>query len=95
MPTYKVDLTQTVHERATLYVQAHSNDQAEQIAQYIAENGKDPWDRHFIDVEFTTDEVTDGPEVLHSTELLDVQPCNHMPEHTHGLWKDDDEDNAA
>ena len=88
MPKYIVDLSQTVSERTTLYIQAHNHEQAELIAQYIAENGKDPWNRSFIDVQFTTDEVMDGPEVIACTEESELQTINVMPEHTEGLWKD-------
>lgn len=87
MPTYKVDLSQTVTETTTLYVQAHSEEQAELIALYIAENGKDPWDRSFVGVDFITGDIADGPTVRKSTEATGAVPCNKMPEHTEGLFK--------
>lgn len=87
MPKYKVDLTQSVNESLTLYVQAHNPEQAEDIAQYIAESGKDPWDRHLINVDFIVDDIRHGPEVVSCDEILeDAEPCNIMPEHTEGLW---------
>lgn len=95
MPTYLIELKQDVTESTMLTVQAHSEEQAELIAQWIAENGKDPGDRSFIDVTWSPDEVRDGPEVISCHQHDAGAPCNHMPEHTAGLWKDDAEDNAA
>lgn len=85
MPTFTVDLVQTINESTTLYVQAHNAEQAEAIAKYIAENGKDPWDRKAIDVTFRSDDVASGPEVVACTETQ-AEACNTMPEHTEGLW---------
>jgi hypothetical protein len=84
---FKIELSQTVIERATLDIEAHSQEQAELIAQYIAENGKDPWDRRTIEVTWGHDECVDGPEVISCQEDETLAPDNVMPEHTEGLFK--------
>jgi hypothetical protein len=83
---YKIELSQAVIERTTLDIEAHSQEQAELIAQYIAENGKDPWDRRQIDVTWQADEVQSGPEVISCNEDETLAPDNTMPEHTEGLF---------
>ena len=88
---YAVRLAQTVIETTTLFVEAHNEDQAELIAQYIVENGKDPYDRKFIEVVWRADEVRDQ-DVLACAEFADDTPCcNTMPEHAEGLFKDEEE----
>ena len=93
MPKYQVDVSQTVHEGATLFVLAHSAEQAELITQYICENGKDPWDRKAIDVTWSATEVQGDAEVISCSEAPEHigVPCNTMPEHTEGLFADDSE----
>ena len=88
---YAVQLAQTVIETTTLFIEAHNERQAELIAQYIAENGKDPWDRKPIDVTWEADEVRDSGDVLLCEERPDAWPCNTLPEHTEGLWKQEAE----
>jgi thymidylate synthase len=85
---YKVDLVQTVTEVTTLVIEAHNEEQAELIAEYIATEGKDPWDRKFIDVTWRPDEVHDSAEMVACTES-DETPCNTLPEHTEGLFADE------
>jgi hypothetical protein len=83
---YAVELAQTVSESTTLYIEAHNMEQAELIAQYIAENGKDPWDRKLIEVTWRTDEIQSGAEVIGCEKSEAYPPCNTLPEHTEGLF---------
>jgi hypothetical protein len=82
---YVVDLVQTVSESTSLIIEAHNEDQAGLIAQYIAENGKDPWDRKPIEVTWRSAEVVDGADVISCQETVH-DACNTMPEHTEGLF---------
>ncbi|HEY2245681.1 MAG TPA: hypothetical protein VGH47_15935 [Xanthobacteraceae bacterium] len=92
---YEVELAQTVIESTTLYIEAHNQEQAELIAEYIAENGKDPWDRKRIEVTWQTIEVHGDIEVItceqeSASERLALPPaCNTLPEHTEGLFADE------
>ena len=83
---FRIGVARTVTEYATIHVEAHSQEQAELIAQYIAVNGKDPWDRTRIDVEWESGEMHDVPEIAWCTEDEDVTPDNTKPKHTEGLW---------
>jgi hypothetical protein len=83
---YKVDLSQTVIESTTLYIEAHNKEQAELIAEYIAQNGKDPWDRKFVEVFWRYGEIQSEAEVISCEERETADPCNTVPEHTEGLW---------
>jgi hypothetical protein len=92
MATYRLELNQTVLETTVLYVQAHSQEQAELIAEYIAKNGKDPLDRKFVDVTWDTEEINTSPHVYDCEEDNGHAPCNTMPEHTEGLFKQESKD---
>jgi hypothetical protein len=87
---YEVDLVQTVSESTRLYVEAHNQEQAELIAQYIAENGKDPWDRLPVDVTWRPDRVVDDAAVISCEVAMEGVgiACNTLPEHTEGLFSE-------
>jgi hypothetical protein len=89
MTTYRVDLNETVLQTTVLYVQAHSEEQAKLIAEYIAENGKDPWDRTFVDVTWDTDEIETSPHAYECEKSDFREPVNTMPEHTEGLFSNE------
>ena len=57
---FKVDIVQAVLESATIHVEAHSPEEAGLMAQYIAGDGRSPWERRFVDVSWRSSEAGDG-----------------------------------
>jgi hypothetical protein len=67
---YKVNLLQLVTERTTLYVEAPDAEQAKSIAEYMAQNGKDPATRKFVAVDWEPVEIKDEAWAVACEELV-------------------------